>query len=78
MDALPQEDIKQQGSEAATLAVLYFTRGQVYAAMQNLPKARQWYRAALETDVLCYPAYQVSAVQLGLLDGGTHASCYQY
>ena len=53
---------KQQAGEAATLASLYFTRGQVYAAMQNLPKARQWYQAALQTDALCYPAYQVGSL----------------
>ena len=33
---------------------------QVYAKLANIPKARQWYRTALQTDALCYPAFQAS------------------
>lgn len=34
----------------------------MYAKQQNIPKARQWYRTALQTDALCYPAFQARAL----------------
>ena len=50
--------IKECGSIAGALSSACWT--QVYAKLSNIPKARQWYRTALLTDGLCYPAFQVS------------------
>ncbi|KAE8713026.1 Anaphase-promoting complex subunit 6 [Hibiscus syriacus] len=39
-------------------SAIYFLRGKAYEALENRAKARQWYKAAIKADPLCYEALE--------------------
>ncbi|KAL9679328.1 hypothetical protein QQ045_017186 [Rhodiola kirilowii] len=39
-------------------SAIFFLRGKAYAALENRSQARQWYKAAIKADPLCYEALE--------------------